>query len=323
MVRCRVYCPSQVSWSVAIFGMGIAVGAVGAAAVARWQIRRSLAKVHAAERRARVAERLAEIGAMTGGLAHEIKNPLSTIGLNAQLLAEAVAELPTDRPPDADSRNRLLRRVGSLRREAERLRDILTDFLAYAGELHLDLRDTDVNQIIEELADFMLPQTEQQGVRLRTDLARGPLIAPLDVGHIKQSLLNLMLNAIQAMTRPANADQSGDSVPPLRELILRTERHSEKLLGHAVEQCIRIHVIDTGPGIPPAMKERLFTPYFTTKAGGTGLGLPTTRRIVESHHGRIEVYTEVGRGTDFVITLPIAPPSSPEAAARAPDESSS
>jgi hypothetical protein len=72
---------------------------------------------------------------------------------------------------------------------------------------------------------------------------------------------------------------------------------------------VRIHVIDTGPGITPEAKARLFTPYFTTKAGGTGLGLPTTRRIVESHQGRIEPHSEVGKGTDFVITLPIEQPA--------------
>lgn len=287
-----------------MFGLGCAVGVVVATVAARWQIRRSLTRVRAAERRARAAERLAEIGAMTGGLAHEIKNPLSTIGLNAQLLAEAVDELPSDRPPEPDVRNRMLKRINSLRREVERLRGILTDFLSYAGELRLDVQPTDINLLVEELADFLLPQTESHGIRLRTDLAPGPLMASVDVGHIKQAILNLMLNAIQAMgpalTPPTDAP---------RELILRTEPFAEKLLGHTVEQCVRIHVIDTGPGIKPEVLEKLFTPYFTTKSGGTGLGLPTTRRIVESHHGRIEPYTEVGRGTDFVITLPKQPPA--------------
>ena len=282
-----------------MFGLGCGVGVVIAAVAARWQIRRSLIRVRAAERRARAAERLAEIGAMTGGLAHEIKNPLSTIGLNAQLLAEAVDELPTDRGPDPDVRGRMLKRISSLRREVERLRGILTDFLAYAGELRLDVRPTDINTLVDELADFLLPQTEAQGIRLRTDLAPGPLIAPVDVGHLKQAILNLMLNAIQAMTVAGSSEGASS-----RELILRTEPYAEKLLGHTVEKCVRIHVIDTGPGIRPEVLEKLFTPYFTTKSGGTGLGLPTTRRIVESHHGRIDPYTEVGRGTDFVITLP-------------------
>jgi signal transduction histidine kinase len=76
---------------------------------------------------------------------------------------------------------------------------------------------------------------------------------------------------------------------------------------------VRIHVIDTGPGMTPEVRQKLFTPYFTTKAGGTGLGLPTTRRIIESHQGRIEPLSEPGRGTDFVITLPIDPSATPKA----------
>jgi signal transduction histidine kinase len=287
-----------------MFGLGCAVGVIGATLAARWQIRRSLVRVRSAERRARAAERLAEIGAMTGGLAHEIKNPLSTIGLNAQLLAEALDELPSDRGPEPEARSRMTRRLGSLRREVERLRGILTDFLEYAGEMRLDLRRHDVNLVVEELIDFLLPQAETNGIRIRAELAPGPLEATLDVGHLKQAILNLMLNAIQAMSQPGALPAEAP-----RDLILRTERFSERLLGHAVEQFVRIHVIDTGPGITPEAKARLFTPYFTTKAGGTGLGLPTTRRIVESHHGRIEPHSEVGKGTDFVITLPIEQPA--------------
>jgi signal transduction histidine kinase len=282
-----------------MFALGVVAGGLAVVVAARWQVRRSIVRARLAERRAKAAERLAEIGAMTGGLAHEIKNPLSTIGLNAQLLAEALDELPSDRPAEPEARGRMVKRLASLRREVERLRGILTDFLAYAGEMRLDLSPHDVNTIVEELADFLLPQAESQSIRLRTELAQGPLVAPVDVGLLKQAILNLMLNAIQAMAA------SGGSTP--RELILRTERFDEKLMGQTVERCVRIHVIDTGPGMAPEVREKLFTPYFTTKAGGTGLGLPTTRRIIESHQGRIEPLSEPGRGTDFVITLPIDP----------------
>ncbi len=283
-----------------MFALGAIAGGLAVAVAARWQVRRSIVRARLAERRAKAAERLAEIGAMTGGLAHEIKNPLSTIGLNAQLLAEALDELPTDRPAEPEARGRLVKRLAALRREVERLRGILTDFLAYAGEMRLDLQSHDVNTIVEELADFLLPQAESQSIRLRAELAPGPLTAPVDVGLLKQAILNLMLNAIQAMAAEGVTH---------RELILRTERFDEKLMGQTVERCVRIHVIDTGPGMTPEVKSRLFTPYFTTKAGGTGLGLPTTRRIIESHLGRIEPISEPGRGTDFVITLPIEQPA--------------
>jgi signal transduction histidine kinase len=277
---------------------GVLIGLGIGALVARIQVRRALLRAEMAQRRARAAERLAEVGAMTGGLAHEIKNPLSTIGLNAQLLSEGVQSLPTDRPAGSDEKERLARRASALRREVERLRGILTDFLTYAGELRLDQKPTNLNEIVSDLAEFFLPQAQGRGVRLRLELAPQPLIGMLDAALIKQAVLNLMLNAVQAMEGASRVDGSP------RELILRTVGiHGPAAAGEG-GHAIQLHVIDTGPGIPPEMRERLFTPYFTTKPGGSGLGLPTTRRIVEAHQGRIEVHTEVGKGTDFIVTFP-------------------
>ncbi len=228
---------------------------------------------------------------MTGGLAHEIKNPLSTVGLNAQLLSEGIEEL--DIP--AEEKGRLARRVQSLRREVERLRGILTDFLQFAGELRLERRPADLNLAVEELVDFFLPQAEKAGVRLRSDLAPGPLVADVDIAHLKQALLNLMINAVQAMAADGLNSQSA------RELIVKTAVVPEVDKRRAAQ----IHVIDTGPGIPAETLAKIFQPYFTTKGGGTGLGLPTARRLVEAHEGRLEVHSEPGRGTDFFITLPL------------------
>jgi signal transduction histidine kinase len=235
---------------------------------------------------------------MTGGLAHEIKNPLSTIGLNAQLLAEGVEEIPSERPIEPEARQRLSRRISSLRREVERLRGILTDFLNFAGEIKLDLGQADLNKVVDELADFFLPQAQQQGVRLRVELSPSPLVGAMDAQLIKQAVLNLMLNAVQAMGPSSNGS---------KELILRTG-HEQESDGQTMNV---LHVIDTGPGIAPDVMERIFTPYFTTKSGGTGLGLPTTRRLIEAHQGRIEVHSEVGRGSDFVVRLPGANASTP------------
>lgn len=273
------------------FGVGLLAGAGVAAVAARYAVKRSLAKVRSAERRARSAERLAEVGSMTAGLAHEIKNPLSTIGLNAQLLAEGIEEFPN---ADEDHKGRLLRRLGSLRREVERLRGILTDFLSYAGELRLERKRDDLRRIIEELVDFYMPLAQQQGVLLRCDFPEPAVYADVDAAHIKQAILNLMLNATQAMAAAAS---------PSKELILRLELAVDP----EKQRTAVVHVIDTGPGIAPDVHERLFRPYFTTKASGTGLGLATSRRIVEAHAGRIDLVTEVGKGSDFRIVLPLAP----------------
>jgi len=281
--------------------IGLLLGAGIAALAARWQIRRSLAKARAAERRARSAERLAEVGAMTGGLAHEIKNPLSTIGLNAQLLAEGVDELPTDHPsiPRPGSASPAASPRSGARSNAS-VASSPTSLTSPARSARP--AETDLNKVVDELADFFLPQAQQQGVRMRVELSPAPLQGAIDAPLIKQAVLNLMLNAVQAMSMSGGGGEppSSQNHTAPRELILRTTRETDPE-GHSLNA---LHVIDTGPGIPPDVMGRIFTPYFTTKSGGTGLGLPTTRRIVEAHQGRIDIQTEPGRGTDFVVRLP-------------------
>ena len=284
-------------------GAGLLAGSLAAAVLSR----RHLGRVRAAERRARTAERLAELGSMTSGLAHEIKNPLSTVSLNAQLLAEGVEELAID----AEAKARLSNRVKALRRETERLRGILSDFLEFAGELRPVPAPVDVNALVAELAEFYRPEAQRQGVDLRTDLAAGPLTASIDARLMKQALLNLVLNATQAVAAGGGGGGGGD-------LFLRTRigRNEGGLSGgvpvaagrgdpKVADRVVEVHVIDTGPGIAPEVLASIFNPYFTTKAGGTGLGLPTARRIVEAHHGRITVHTEAGKGTDFTVHLPL------------------
>ena len=275
--------------------IGVTIGVVTASIIAWRLVDRHLRRTRAAERRARSARRMAELGAMTSGLAHEIKNPLSTIALNAQLLGEAIDQLGIEEP----DRGRLVRRAASLGREVERLRAILGDFLDYAGEIRLHRQPTDLNDVVGELVDFFLPQAERQGVRLRTDLPHEPVVAAIDVGHVKQAVLNLMLNAIQAMSTAADRGTQA-------ELIIRTERVvDEDHVEHAV-----LHVTDTGPGMDPRTVARIFEPYFTTRSGGTGLGLPTARRLVEQHGGRIDVHSEPGQGTDFALHFPVSVPDS-------------
>lgn len=283
--------------------IGIALGAAASALVSRHVVRVLVRRARAAERQARANERMAEIGAMTSGLTHEIKNPLSTIGLNAQLLAEGLGDIPTDQPCEPEMRARLVRRVDGLRREVERLRGILQDFLSYAGEVRVTPAPADVAQLVGELADFFAPQAAQQRVQLRVDTPSEPLMARVDAPMLKQAMLNLMLNALQAFGPP-----DASSAKP-RELILRVRRiDAETPKARAAPSPSRngeiaLHVIDTGPGIPSEKLDKIFQPYYTTKAGGSGLGLAITRRIVEAHDGRIEVVSQMGQGTDFVITL--------------------
>jgi len=275
--------------------LGVAICALLGAPLLRAQVRRATTRARQAERRARDAERLAEIGAMTSGLAHEIKNPLSTIGLNAQLLAESVADLDIDE----DEKQRLLKRLGVLRRETERLRGILDDFLRYAGALHLHPAPCDCNRVAEELADFFLPQAERSGVRLETDLAPGGVPAFADVGYLKQALLNLMLNAVQVM--------EADKRPKTdRRLTVSTRTLDDDADRPATA---RIVVADTGPGVPPDRLDRIFAPYFSTRPGGAGLGLPITKRIIEAQGGSLTVESKPGAGARFIIDLPVERPA--------------
>ena len=271
-----------VLWTV----LGIVIGLACAAPVLRILLRRAEHRAREAERRARDAERLAVLGSMTAGLAHEIKNPLSTIGLNAQLLGEGIndAELP-----DEDC-GQLLRRLDALSREAERLRAILTDFLQFAGRVRLDAQPRDLVAIVDDLRDFFHPQCDQHRIVLRTNLPQTPVPVQADEGLLKQALLNLMINATRAMADGATTD-----TVPRGELILQVEADDDEA---------RVHVIDTGPGIEPERLEQIFHPYVSHTAGGSGLGLSTARRIIEEHGGRLVAHSEVGRGSDFVIHLP-------------------
>jgi len=270
------------------FFIGLLLGIAICTCVFVIALRRRNEQALVAERRAIAAERLAEIGAMTSGLAHEIKNPLSSVVLNAQLLREAVI----DSSLAEEESKPLIRKVDTLARETGRLKDILEDFLRFAGRVQLDRQRCDLRELVEELTDFVHPQSQLMGVLLRVDLPSTPVMANVDAGLLKQAILNLMLNSMQAMETL--------SPPARRELILRVEQLP--IVANQNPE-VGIHVIDTGPGIPDALQEEIFRPYITSKKGGSGLGLAVARRIIEEHGGAIRVFSEVGRGSDFRISF--------------------
>jgi signal transduction histidine kinase len=246
------------------------------------------------ERLARL-DQLAEMGKLAAGLAHELKNPLSTLKLNLQLLEEDLAGLPE--AAAGEVRPRSLARIGTLKKEADRLRHTLDDFLRFAGRLELRTSPVPLNRVVEELIDFIHPQAQAYKIRVLTALAPENPVCPLDENLFKQALLNLLLNAIQAMP-PECCQERG------AELLVRT-LVSQNGSGQGGGQAI-LYVSDTGVGIAKANLPHIFDAYFTTKKGGTGLGLPTTRRIIEEHHGMISVQSEPGRGTSFRVELPLA-----------------
>lgn len=247
--------------------------------LARWWMRRTVQRTRQIASAARRKEHLVELGTLTGGLAHEIKNPLSTIKVNLQLLTEDL-----DSPAADESQRRMLRRLEAVSGEVTRLQEVLDDFLRFAGKHELRLAGADLRRIVSDLTDFFAPQAAASGVRVRLYTSEQPLNVLVDVDLLKQALLNLLINAQQAM-----AGTGG-------ELIIRADRDGRRA---------RVEVIDTGPGMPPEVADKVFHAYYTTKPGGTGLGLPTAQRLIREHDGQLSLDTAVGRGTRFVIHLPL------------------
>ncbi len=257
-----------------LFVGGIIVGLLIGLAVAGAFIRVWSRRYRELQERARQAERLAELGTLTSGLAHEIKNPLSTIQLNLQLLRE---DLP-------ESSGRLVNRLNTVQKEASRLRDILDDFMRFAGKIELTRSPVDLQNLLEELVDFYAAQAQLQRVQLRVRPAERPIIANVDERLVKQAVLNLMINAMQAMP-----EKGGEIILSARE----------------APDDVFIDVMDTGRGIAADALPRIFDAYYSTKKGGTGLGLAISRRIAEEHGGRISVASEVGKGSIFTLQFPI------------------
>ncbi len=261
-------------WSIAIGSM---IAAPVSAAVTVWLLRRIWRNARRLSVRARGQEHLIELAHLVGGLAHEIKNPLSTINVNLKLLSEDISH-----HQDEDSK-RLVRRIKTVEIEAGRVKDILDDFLRFAGKVELAPTQTDLRQLLEELVDFFAPQADSTRVVLRTTLPDAPVPCRVDVNLIKQAVLNLMINATQAM-------------PDGGELLIKLSAQSPNAT---------IEVIDTGPGMDADQLAKIFDAYFSTRSGGSGLGLPTTRRIAQAHGGDIKAESELGKGTRFVFTIPL------------------
>jgi two-component system, NtrC family, sensor histidine kinase HydH len=224
----------------------------------------------------RLRAQYAEIAQLAGGLAHEIRNPLSTLQLNLQLLAEDFQD------PETPRDKRALQRIERLHHEVQRLHGILENFLRFARIQDLDLESADLNEIVEEVRDFYEPHAATKSIVIRTQLAPDLPPVGLEADLFKQALLNLILNAEHAM-------------PSGGELIITT-RH---------DGCgVVLDVTDTGIGMSDEVRARIFDAFFSTRPTGSGLGLPTTRKIVEGHGGMIHVQSEPGKGSRFSIRLP-------------------
>lgn len=221
-------------------------------------------------------DHLANVAELAGGFIHEIKNHVSTLNLNLQMLADEFAE------PETQRERRSKQRIDRLLRQSEKLVEVSNDFLRFVRSQELKREPTRLEDVAGELVDFFGPTAKAANITISLHPAPGLPPALLDRELFKQALLNLMLNAEQAM-------------PEGGQLTLQTRLDGERVC---------LDVIDTGCGIEPEEIEKIFRPFHTTKPGGTGLGLATTRKIINAHGGEIEVQSERGRGTKFTIRLP-------------------
>jgi signal transduction histidine kinase len=225
------------------------------------------------------AERLAAVGRVSAQVAHEVRNPLSSIGLNVELLQDRLAQA-TFATPEAATETREL--LVAVTREIDRVTEITEDYLRLARLPAPVLREENLVELLEEVLGFSSSELQRAGVTLSTTFPPAALLVRVDEAQLRQVFLNLVRNAREAM--PAGGQLT--------------------VTAWNAAAGVEVRVQDTGTGISAEVQDRIYEPFFTTKAGGTGLGLSLSRQIVEAHGGRIELESVVDRGTTFHVYFP-------------------
>lgn len=237
------------------------------------------------------SERLATIGRMSAEMAHQVRNPLSSISLNLELIEDEVEHLPRG------SRENVRRLLAAIHKEIDNLADITESYLRFAKLPPFRWEKADLNEVMSEVIFFARPEIEQRGITVTHRFDRSLGSVRLDKRQFKFAVMNLITNALEAMT-------------PGGRLRIRTRAED----GEA-----KIMIADTGVGIRREEMDKIFDPFYTTKQGGTGLGLSLARRIIESHGGRIACESIPMVGTTFTLALPVDNDSDGEGASDVED----
>ncbi|MCD4658372.1 MAG: two-component sensor histidine kinase [Planctomycetes bacterium] len=217
---------------------------------------------------------------LASGLAHEIKNPLSTLNLNLEVLLEDWKDSESQREKKA------LKRIKIMSDEIQRLERIVNEFLNFARDIETIIELTDIKKLINTMLNFVEPELKSEQITVWTEFGQNLPLVPADSQKLKQVLLNLIINSRHAI----NEKGSG-------EIFIKVNYDDTWLY---------IEIIDTGKGISTENHEKIFDVYFSTKKKGTGLGLATAKRIIENHDGILElVMSEIDTGTNFRIKLPL------------------
>lgn len=217
-----------------------------------------------------------ELAELAGSLAHEIKNPLSVIHMNADLLGEDITE------SDWPGKRRAEAKIEMIRQQCQRMENLLRDFLRFSRLRDLEMTPGSLNEQIETVLRLYQAQADRDHIEIIRYLDSDLPSVMLHSDSLQASLINLVKNALEAM-------EAGG------ELVVRT---------YSTPRGVALDLIDTGCGMDDGTALHMFEPFYSTKNGGSGLGLPTARKIIEEHGGRISVQSEVGRGTKFMLEFP-------------------
>lgn len=229
------------------------------------------------EARLRRAESLASLTTLAAGVAHEIKNPLGSIGIHTQLIAKLVSAL------DEEQRSTISGYLDVIDEEIERLNKIVVDFLFAVRPMDIRLEPGSINELLRDLLNFVRFELEQADIDLITDLDEDIPTLNIDAKYLKQAFMNLIKNAIAAM-------------PQGGMLRVATQRRGDQAV---------IRVSDNGVGMSDEVLAKIFEPYFTTRDFGSGIGLTLVYKVIKEHIGDISVISKEGHGTTFTITLPV------------------
>jgi two-component system NtrC family sensor kinase len=243
------------------------------------QVQERTAALQAAQDQLVRSEKLSSLGKLSASIAHEINNPLAGILTFAKLIVRTLEQ----GPPDEATRKALVRHLLLVQRETERCSAIVRNLLDFARERPLALKDVNLNGVVDEAIQLLANQIQIQGVKLEKKLGPVPMVDG-DFGQLRQACVNVIMNACEAMQRGGKLAVESAVIED----------------GRWVELAFQ----DSGPGIPPDHLSKIFDPFFTTKEKGTGLGLSVVYGIVERHGGKIDLRTEVGKGTRVAIRLP-------------------
>jgi signal transduction histidine kinase len=233
-----------------------------------------LESAEAIESELELSRRMAAIGRLTSGVGHEVKNPINAIVVHLELLKNKLG----------DASAPAVRHLEIIDTEIHRLDRVVQMLVDFSRPVELDLREQDLRKVVGDVLTLAADELSTRNVTLVSQMPPNPLMANIDADLLKQAVLNVILNGAQSMP-------DGGKL----EVALEEDRRTAIL-----------RISDEGSGIPDEIREKIFDLYFTTKSDGSGIGLAMTYRILQLHHGNIEVQSKTGRGTEFLMRIPLS-----------------